>query len=380
EIIDDLEQDGDFGSQIRKKGLVKDIVNEINSKSNVPSDKMVLAFDFIKDDMKWNGQYSKYPTTNLREALENKSGNSADINLALVLLLRELGLQADPVILSTRNNGYIHKNFPSINKMNDVIALVALEGKDYFLDATSRMRSIGMLPFSCLNGEGLLVSKERMRWVSLLQDEKDNSLYFADFNILPSGEVNGNLQVSESGYSAVNDRINFSKNGSDNFKKSIKEEFTDWTLEDISLENIENPKETLKYTIRMNSQDIIQVSDSLLYLNVLLNMGRKTNPFLREQRDYPVDFGCPQKDSYVFNYEIPEGYVVKSLPEPLKISLPDQSGSFKFIIAINGKKISVNSQITINKALYLDTDYNDLRNFFNKIAEKHAQQIVLKKI
>jgi len=118
----------------------------------------------------------------------------------------------------------------------------------------------------------------------------------------------------------------------------------------------------------------------MIYLNVLAGMGQNSNPFSLEKRTYPVDFRCPQKDTYVFNFEIPAGYKVESLPEPVKLSLPDQAGSFKFIIAAKDNKIMVSSMMTITKTLFLTSEYEILREFFTRIVAKHAQQIVLKKI
>ena len=380
EIVETLEKDADFGQQIKRGGVVKDIVNEIESKSKDPFGKMKLAYEYVQTTMKWNETNSKYPTSNLRNALQEKTGNSADINLLLVLLLRELGISSDPVILSTREHGVVIKTFPSISKMNYVIAVVTMDGKYYLLDATSRVRPYTMLSFECLNGDGLVISKETMRWIPLVQEEKYNTLFFAEMNILPEGEIKGKLIVSKSGYAGVNARNSFIREGTDKYKKSLKENLKSWSVEEIILENYENPEETVKDVYQLSSTDIVQVAENMIYLNVFLNLGQNSNPFQQEKRDYPVDFGCPQRDSYVYSYEIPEGYVVESLPESIKIALPEQGGTFKFFTSIAGNKIAVSSQLVINKTFFLPSEYLDLREFFNKITTKHAQQIVLKKV
>lgn len=379
EVVEDLDNDEDFGHQIRKGGLVKEIVSEIEGKAKEPFDKMVLAYEYIKNTMKWNEINSKYPTTHLRNALQLKTGNSADINLLLILLLRELGLSADPVILSTRQNGVVLKSQPSLRMMNYVIAVVLFKDTYYLLDATSRHRPYTMLPFRCLNGDGLVVSKESLRWLPMVQDEKDNKLYFADMKILPDGEIKGTFEVSLSGYAGLNARTKFAQEGIDNFKKSLKENLKNWTVEDITIENMENHSETVKCTYRLSNSDPEVVNDSMLYLDVFLDISKEKNPFKQESRDYPVDFGCPQREAFVFNYEIPEGYIVESLPEPLKIALPEQAGTFKFAAGVAANKISISSQLIINKTHFPPSEYIGLRDFYNKINAKHAQKIVLKK-
>jgi hypothetical protein len=261
-----------------------------------------------------------------------------------------------------------------------VIAVVTMDGKYYLLDATSRVRPYNMLPFECLNGDGLVVSKETMRWIPLVQEEKYNTLFFAEMNILTEGEMKGKLIESKSGYAGVDARNSFIRNGSDKYKKSLKENLKNWSVEEITLENYENQEETAKAVYQLSSADIIQTAENMIYMNVLLNLGQNSNPFQQEKRDYPVDFGCTQRDSYVYSYEIPEGYVVESLPESIKIALPEQAATFKFLASIAGNKIAVSSQLVISKTFFLPSEYSDLREFFNKITTKHAQQIVLKKI
>ena len=42
------------------------------------------------------------------------------------------------------------------------------------------------------------------------------------------------------------------------------------------------------------------------------------NPFKQEKRDYPIDFKYPIHDSYTITYNIPQGYVVESIPEKIE--------------------------------------------------------------
>ena len=74
-------------------------------------------------------------------------------------MLKEAGLEANPVILSTRNNGYVGSiTFPNISKFDYVIGHVKIGEKEYLLDATEPYGMPNILPVRCLNGEGLLVN------------------------------------------------------------------------------------------------------------------------------------------------------------------------------------------------------------------------------
>ena len=108
-------------------------------------------------------------------------------------------------------------------------------------------------------------------------------------------------------------------------------------------------------------------------------MGLSTNPFTREKREYPVDFGCPHKTSYVFLIDIPDGYAVESVPQNVSLALPDNAGTFKYTVSQAGGKIAVNCILSLSKTFFVMSEYPDLREFYARVVAKEAEKIVLKK-
>ncbi|HTX88363.1 MAG TPA: hypothetical protein VMC08_05185, partial [Bacteroidales bacterium] len=379
-VTENLLKDESLGGALKRGGLVKEIVSEINAKATQPFDKMLLAYEYVKNNLKWNGRNSKYLSGTIGQVFKDKVGNSADINLALLLLLRGLNLKADPVVLSTRKNGMVFESHPSLTDLNYVIADVTMEGKEYLLDATEMVRPYNMLPFKCLNGKGLVLSDSSQHWVSLLNEEKDQSLWYGDFTLDGNGKIEGSLKISTAGYQAASTRKDCLEKGKESYSKDFKEQLKNWDVGEVNIENLDNIREAVVTTCNVKSEEITEVNGDMIYFNVLLNQGEMTNPFGKEKREYPVDFGCPTKDVFLFTFEIPEGYQVLTLPEPVRISLPDQSASFKFLTSINNRKVTVSSTVQINKPVYYATEYEMLREFFVQVIAKHAQQIVLKKM
>ncbi len=94
---------------------------------------MVAIYEFIKDKMLWNNTYSLFTKTTLKSAYNKGEGTVGDINLLLIASLREYNINAIPVIISTRKNGFINPAYPSISDFNYVIAYVKIEDKVYYL-------------------------------------------------------------------------------------------------------------------------------------------------------------------------------------------------------------------------------------------------------
>jgi hypothetical protein len=379
-ITEDLLKDKDFGDQLEKNSLVSDEVKIINSiATRTPEEKIQMAVDYVKNTVKWNGKSSKYASDNLRKVMTKGSGNSADVNLLLNLLIKELGFEADPVVLSTRDNGILHPAHPSISKLNYVIVRVKTDTTQYLLDATEPMMSFNKLSLRCMNGPGRVISKRDPRWVDLLRNEKYNTMQVAQMSISESGEITGTIENSGTDNAAVEVKNNYKREGKENFLNERKKKWKDWEIEDVSFESMDTVNNIYKEKYSLHSSEIAQESAGMMYVNVLLNMGDKENPFKLEKREYPVDLGIPIKDTYNFTYQIPAGYSVESLPGSVNISLPEKGGNFRFYASLEGNKITIFSKLSINKTFFIPNDYGALKEFFNLVIAKYAEKIVLKK-
>ena len=379
QIITDLMRDEDFGQQIDKSGVAGELAARVRVHANNPVEKMQEAYNLVKGMMKWNGIFSKWPTGSLRKALQEKSGNSADINLLLIALLKELGLNAAPVLLSTRSHGTIAECCPAAFRLNDVICLVTINGKEYLLDATHPLRPPGMLPFECLNGKGITPSGDKVRWLNLRTEERDATVFQGDFLLEPSGEITGTLVMAVSGYGALSGRNELAKNGIERETERLKESLPEWDVDKVTIEHADSLSEPLVTSFALHSSTVTGASVDMIHFPALANVGTNYNPLIMEKRETPVDFGCPQKETWVLTFRLPDGYAAESVPENITIALPGDAGSFRFTAEVRGKTITVNGKLSIMKPVFMQGEYENLRTFLTQVIARQSSQIVLKK-
>ena len=62
----------------------------------------------------------------IKKAWDKRSGNTGDINLILLSLLKEAGVIAYPCLISTRNNGKINTAYPFLDQFNALYVYVPL--------------------------------------------------------------------------------------------------------------------------------------------------------------------------------------------------------------------------------------------------------------
>jgi hypothetical protein len=107
--------------------------------------------------------------------------------------------------------------------------------------------------------------------------------------------------------------------------------------------------------------------------------GKQTNPFKNEERLYPIDFGYPKVSSHMINISIPDGYKVQTIPEMMRIAMPENIGSYLYSINVVDNVIQVVSRFTIKESVVPIDFYGELRKFFSLRAEKEKETIVLVK-
>ena len=120
------------------------------------------------------------------------------------------------------------------------------------------------------------------------------------------------------------------------------------------------------------------MGNKILFTPLLFDAMAK-NIYKLEDRKYPVDYNYPLAETIVIEYTLPDGYVVESLPKPIKLKLPDNSIVVSYVIQANGDKISVLYRRNISKTLFLADEYQDLKEFYNLIVKTHSDKIILKK-
>ena len=201
-----------------------------------------------------------------------------------------------------------------------------------------------------------------------------------DLSLNDEMEWEGSMQVKCKDYAAHNMRANYT--GGDNeaaYIASIESDNEGLSITDFEVEGVAEIGKGVKESFAVNFGNQVMDGGDLLYFNPMLTFASDENPFKLNERTYPVNYPYPQSRVYSIQYKIPEGYVVDELPEKKQIALPEKGGQFSYSVKVQGDKIMVLSQFKINKNLFLPEEYQALKEFYNIVINKHAEQVVLKK-
>ena len=78
--------------------------------------------------------------------------------------------------------------------------------------------------------------------------------------------------------------------------------------------------------------------------------------------------------------KIPEGFTIMSVPEPIKLGLPNNLGSFMFNVQQSPTGLSIVTDFKMNVAIVPTQNYKDLKEFYSQRILKETEKVVLKKL
>ncbi|WP_299557036.1 DUF3857 domain-containing protein [Seonamhaeicola sp.] len=378
DVVKRVYKSSSFGEELKKTAYFQKDIDALISSVSDPAERVVLIFDFVKSQVKWNGYYGFY-ADDVRKAYKDHVGNSGDINLMLTAMLRHAGLNANPVLVSTRTHGI--PLFPTREGFNYVVTWVKLpDGSVTLLDATNKYSVPNVLPFRVLNWQGRIVAKNGgSGLIDLYPKTKSKNAMNMMVKIDEEGTLEGSFRSVRTNHRALSFRNSYNGADKDAYLEKLENRYNGIEISDYE---VKNDKELLKPIIesyKFVKESQADIIGDKMYFSPLFYLKTSENPFKLEKREFPIDFGYPSITSHRVTINIPDGYKIESIPEAAAIRLPDNLGSFQFKILSRGNTIQVSVTSQINESIISPIHYEALKEYFNTFIRKEAEQIVLTK-
>lgn len=378
DILHDLKEDNDFGKQLEwAPSNTEALITEAAGIKNQEA-RMKLIYTYVRKNMSWNGDEDIYSGEGINAALKKHEGNSADINLLLVCLLKKANLEAAPILLSTRENGLVNKHYPFLKQFNTVMAYVKLQDKYFILDGTDKVSNYTLTPESIVNTQGFIAEGEAGEWLDIIdQRHKYKVMAAVHGEIDSAGIMKGEALVNCNGYARKQRCDNYVKN-KDNFKATyFSSANTALKIDELLVNNVEADSLPLEQKVKFSA--LLNNSGNYSYFNVNLFSDLDKNPFVADDRMADIDFGFLQEYTMFGNYTIPQDYVFEELPANFSMIMPDTSIIFTRNIQADENLLNVRMTVEFKRTFYPVSEYPEFAAFYKKLFTKLNEQIVIKK-
>jgi hypothetical protein len=378
-VVKTINEYDDFGPELNKTGYFEDDINKLLTGIDVPNERMAAVFNYVKNSVKWNKFKGYSCNEGVKKAYKDKTGNTAEINLMLTAMLRFAGLNANPVLISTRDNGIAF--FPSRTAFNSVIAAVETPEGLVLLDATEKYSEPNILPLRDLNWVGRLIRKDGTSTeVDLMPKILSREATNMSIVLKTDGSAEGKIRRQLTDYDALEFRKENGDTNKDSYLEKLESSNNNIEISDYVRENDLDLLKPIVESYSFKDNKSVEIINDKIYISPLLFLTTKENPFKQETREYPIDFGYPMLNKYNINLEIPQGYVVESMPASLNIATGNDVGAFKFMMVNIDNKIQTTITTNINTAIVSPEFYSVLKDFYQQMIDKQNEKIVLRKI
>lgn len=369
----------DFGGYISRGMSLKKKTDELKAEGGSDTDLIRRIYTFVTEHMMWNGYEDYTSSAPMNKIYNDARGNAADINLMLIAMLRMAGIDADPLILSTRKNGMLNPWFAIIQRFNYVVAYVRADGEEYIIDATDPLRPFNTLPFQCLNGQGWLVNAAGGLWIDVRNNEQNSETMRFVLNLSEEGSMKGTASNSYESYDAWSVRKVCRLEGVEAYTDMMRFINNSWKIDALELENLEELEKPVIEKISLSVPDAAETGKGIMYLNPVIFNNDGSNEFYEDERLSPVDRGCPSFKKYTCEITIPEGWAVAELPQSVNLNLDGGGGVFRYDIRSEGRKIIIDTEINLTTFAFQPKRYSSLRSFRANIIRKQSEVVILKK-
>jgi hypothetical protein len=325
----------------------------------------------------WNGRKSSYPNHTLPALDASKNANSADINLVLVALAQELGLEAYPVLISTRSHGAVSQAYPLLTQFNHTLCAVLDGDRYYFLDATNPKRPFPYLDEEDLVANGLLLNASSPRWINLshLARPVEQKIY-SEVSLKDKALVR-KYKAQLRSYGAV-------------LLDLEHDEEADWITKDFLLKEDEYSLEKEGVKADRNKRDdltlFFDTSQPIAEQEFISVSPFACQPFIEipyteDVRRLPYENVLPLSYVYYSTVKVPEAYQFESFAyESRKIELKEGMGVLKIDFnKVTDHTIQIQFLFQIKDGVIAPKDFPEFNSFIKSQKDILSSQIIFRK-
>jgi hypothetical protein len=306
-----------------------------------------------------------------------------NINLALVQMLKSQKLEAYPLYVSKREYGETDKTNPiKANRFNFYLAYILINGKEFVLDATDTCRPVDLLDNAILETDALVLKRQTpVEWIRLSPTKKNKRRSQMTLAVENPSLLKGSLTVEIDEYSAYIGRSILEKQTSEEFIKSLIGSAGKGVQYDtFAIKNKFDTDKPMTIDLPVTCKIETAGNSDFIYLSSSYFDRLEKNPFLFNERRFPIDLKYLSNYEHTMRLTLPKGVSAKEFPDPVVITLSSNdthSVRYERTVSVDSLQLEIRNKFIINRTKYSPTEYASLKKFYDSVIACDAEQIVL---
>ncbi len=363
-------------------------------------DKTEAIAEFVQQQVRYFviemgiGGYQPHPAGDI---FRNRYGDCKDKATLLSAMLSTVGIHSALMMVDHRR-GVIDPAAPSLvgDHMIGAIeipkgyesprlrsVITAKTGRRYLIfDPTWEKTAFGQLEHNLQGGYGVLMEGKDSQIVQLpvLSPELNTVKRTASFQLAADGSLKGSITEKRFGDLSEGIRELYTSGDEKEQKKVLDRrlsgDFTSFTVSDLKVENVTALNKDLTTTFNIAAERYGRNMGALLMVRPRV-LGSEGLPVDRKLRKVPIDMRETMVAKDDFTIELPAGYALDEMPEPVKLDLG--FASYESATSLTGNSLHYTRTYTVREVTLPPERYPDLQKLAATIEADEQNHAVFKK-
>ena len=379
---------------------LKKQVADLTAGLNSPLDKMNALAAWVQKQIRYVdieigiGGYQPHFAA---DVYKNRFGDCKDKATLMMTMLKEIGIDSYFTLIDTRR-GLVRADTPTAMTFNHAIVAIQLPkdvqssnlyaiynepklGKLLIFDPTSEMTPFGDLPDTLQQTYALLVTDKGGEIIQtpLLDPSVNKLVRIGKLKLAADGSLSGEVEESRSGTLGSESRYRLLHAELNNRSKSIEallsNNITSFQLTSAGVGYLDEPAKPLYLKYDFTATEYAKKSGPLLLVRPRV-LGQKARGIAEVKRLYPVEFDSASLETDTFEIELPQGYDIDEVPDPVNVVY--DFGEYHSKVEQLPGKLKYSRQYMIKQVIVPKDRLEDLKKFYRQIAGDERNTAVLK--
>jgi transglutaminase-like putative cysteine protease len=381
--------------QIKADYQIKEVCKELvpaNSKMD-DTQKARALYDYIVKNIHYSSipfRQSGFIPQKASKVFHTKLGDCKDLSTLYVTMAKEVGLEANMVLINTRDNGAKEMVLPSLNFNHCIVRVKA--GKEHkYLELTDPM-----LPFACLTSDHIdaaILDIPKAEAISNLQLQKlagDNrpkdKVIRKQHVVIDNNNLKIKIDAMKSGAPTARTRsyyANLTKEKQiEEFKSSVSSDFKNGiTFHDLSFSGLDALGDSINYQYEYTAKnEVVNIGNMKTFKIPFSDRLIEAERINEDDRKFPFEYGFYENmDEYFeeLTIEAPQGKQFIELPA--NISIKHKGFAYSFTIQQEApNKVKIQRTFSTERRQFSAEEYKELKGFFEQVIEYEGKFVAFK--
>ncbi len=355
--------------------------------------KAKFIYDYIEANISYSSvsfRQSAFVPQRPSTTLTTRLGDCKDLSSLFATLAHKAGINAQMVLVNTRDNGEKHISLPSM-EFNHCIVKAVLDNKDYYIELTDNYLPFASVPNNIIGAVILEIplkgGSDKSQLMFLKAPNRTRDMIKRVVDIRPV-ESDLNINVKTVVYGNPSSVMRFNYENLDNEKqiqemeKFVAGKYTNTVkMDKVSFSDFNNRNDSIMYTYNFKvKNEVSEIGAMQTFKVVYPDVVASLDNFSADTRSYSVQY-CDYEnvDDYetVVNITAPAGKKFTEVPTSQTLAFKEMKFSIQYTLKAPDKMIITRKFVSSRQNIPA-ADYGALKLFFERIVKAEQKFIAYK--